>query len=115
MADMSSTQCAKSMNNLMKGYMSSTTSLTSFLNAFDTALDARKQSAEFIKYKEYSTNIIYKTLSPYEKQASMILTSYALTKTQQQILQSYSYKCEELLRYLFNITFFIGEISLNYK
>jgi hypothetical protein len=113
MADMSSTQRAESMNNLMKGYMSATTSLTSFLNAFDTALDARKQSAEFTKYKEYSTNIIYKTSSPYEKQASTVLTNYALIKTQQQLSLSYSYKCEELLRY-FNFLIILNYILIFY-
>ena len=98
MADMSSTQRAESMNNLMKNYLSATVSLTSFLDAFDTALDIRKQSLEFARYEEYSKNIIYKTLSPYEKQAATILTNYALTKTQQQILQSFSYKCEKITR-----------------
>src|SRR5688572_27435362 len=58
MADMSSTQRAESMNNLMKSYLSATVSLTSFLNAFDTALDIRKQSLEFAQYKECSKNLI---------------------------------------------------------
>src|SRR2546430_17687608 len=43
MADMTTTQRGESMNNLMKGYLDATTSLTSFLKAFESALDQRKE------------------------------------------------------------------------
>ena len=53
-------------------------------------------------------------LSPLEYQASEILTNYALKLTQEQLLQSTSYLCVELLdlryikyKYFFLISFFI--------
>lgn len=96
MAEMSTTQRAESMNNLMKGYVNATTSMSTFLNAFESALDSRQQTVEFSKYKECTLNIIYKTSSPFEKQAATVLTIYALNKFQEQILQSSCYKCEEV-------------------
>lgn len=96
MGEMSSTQRGESMNNLMKGYMDASTSMSRFLNAFESALDSRKQDVEFVKYKEATLNVIYKTISPFEKQASTILTIYALKKFQEQLLQSTCYKCEEI-------------------
>ncbi|CAG8752085.1 protein FAR1-RELATED SEQUENCE 5 [Rhizophagus irregularis DAOM 181602=DAOM 197198] len=97
MGEMSSTQRGESMNNLMKGYMDASTFMSGFLNAFESALDSRRQDVEFIKYKETTLNIIYKTISPFEKQAASILTIYALKKFQEQLLQSSCYKCEEVL------------------
>jgi len=96
MAEMSSTQRAESMNNFMKGYMNATTSMSTFLNAFESALDSRQQTLEFSQYKEYTLNLIYKTPSPFEKQAALVLTIYALNKFQEQLLQSSCYKCEEI-------------------
>ncbi|CAB4419324.1 unnamed protein product [Rhizophagus irregularis] len=77
--------------------MDASTSMSRFLNAFESALDSRRQDVEFIKYKETTLNIIYKTISPFEKQAASILTIYALKKFQEQLLQSSCYKCEEVL------------------
>ena len=96
MADMTTTQRGESMNNLMKGYMDASTSLSSFLSAFMSALEARKDSVEFSKYKEISCNTVLKTSSPYEKQACFILTKYVFKKTQNQLLDSLSYKCEKI-------------------
>ncbi|CAB4397033.1 unnamed protein product [Rhizophagus irregularis] len=89
---MSSTQCRESMNNLMKIYMDASTSMSRFLNAFESALDSKRQNIEFIKYKETMLNIIYKTINPFEKQAASILTIYALKKFQEQLLKSSCYK-----------------------
>lgn len=97
MGEMSSTQRGESMNNLMKGYMDASTSMSRFLNAFESALNSRKQDVEFVKYKESTLNVIYKTISPFEKQAATVLTIYALRKFQEQLLQSSCYKCEEIL------------------
>ncbi|CAB5343108.1 unnamed protein product [Rhizophagus irregularis] len=96
MAEMSTTQRAESMNNLMKGYINATTSMSTFLNAFESALDSRQQTIEFSQYKERTLNLIYKTPSLFEKQAATILTIYALKKFQEQLLQSSCYKCEEI-------------------
>ncbi|CAB4386303.1 unnamed protein product [Rhizophagus irregularis] len=49
------------------------------------------------KYKQIHENVTFKTLSPLEYQASEILTNYALKLTQEQLLQSTSYLCIELL------------------
>ena len=100
MADMVSTQRGESMNNLMKGYMDASTSLLEFISAFESALETRKESSEFLEYKQNNYNILHKTSSPFEQQAALLLTSYSFKKTQEQIIQSYSYKCEELERYI---------------
>ncbi|GET51765.1 hypothetical protein GLOIN_2v1779978 [Rhizophagus irregularis DAOM 181602=DAOM 197198] len=68
------------MNYLMKGYINATTSMSTFLNAFESALDNRQQTNEFSQYKESAT----------------ILTIYALKKFQEQLLQSSCYKCKEI-------------------
>ena len=96
MADMTTIQCEESMNNLIKGYMNTSTSLLSFLSAFMSALETRKDSVEFFKYKEISCDIILKTLSFYEKQSSFLFTQYAFKKIQNQLLDLLSYKCEEI-------------------
>ena len=98
MADMTTTQRGESMNSLMKGYMDSTTSLVNFLKAFESALEQRKDDAEFLKFREDNNNISLLTTSPYEIQASKLLTKYALTKTQKQLSQSMSYKSEKIPR-----------------
>jgi hypothetical protein len=100
MADMISTQRGESMNNLMKGFLDASTSLSEFISAFESALEVRKESSEFLEYKQNNYNILYKTASPFERQAASLLTSYSLKKTQEQIIQSYSYKCEEMARYV---------------
>ncbi|CAG8760984.1 35191_t:CDS:2, partial [Gigaspora margarita] len=94
MADMTTTQRGESMNNLMKGYLDAMTSLTVFLKAFESALEQRKETTEFTKYQEKNEIIKLVTSSPYEKQASELLTKYAIKKTQQQLLEFMIYKCE---------------------
>ena len=96
MADMTMTQRGESMNNLMKGYLDATTSLTSFLKAFESALDQRKEDIEFVKFREDYTNIKLVTKSLYEKQAMDLLTRYALDKTKKQLLECMMHKCEKL-------------------
>ena len=98
MADMTTTQRGESMNSLMKGYMDSTTSLVDFLKAFESALEIRKEDAEFTKFCEENKNISLLTTSPYESQASELLTKYALKKTQKQLSQCMSYKSEKITR-----------------
>ena len=83
------------MNNLIKSYMNASTSLSAFLIAFKSALEIRKESAEFAKYKEIEFNYCI-TKSPYEKQAAQLLTHYVLEKTQVQLLESSSYKCDKI-------------------
>jgi hypothetical protein len=111
LADMTSTQCGESMNNLMKGYMSATHSLLDFLKAFESALEQRENDLQLAKYKQIHENVTFKTstLSPFEYQASEILTNYALKLTQEQLLQSTSYLCIELLdlRYFLDINFIL--------
>src|SRR6266540_5970192 len=48
MADMISTQRGESMNNLMKGYLDASTSLSEFISAFESALETRKESSKFL-------------------------------------------------------------------
>ena len=96
MADMITTQRGESMNNLMKGYLDASTSLTEFIYAFESVLDTRKENFEFSEYKQKNYNVIYKTNSPFEKQAASLLTRYSLKKTQEQIIESFSYICEEI-------------------
>ena len=86
------------MNNLMKGYLDATTSLTNFLKAFESALDQRKEDIEFAKFREDYTNVKLVTKSPYEKQAIELLTKYAVDKTQKQLLECMMYKCEEIIK-----------------
>ncbi|CAB4433793.1 unnamed protein product [Rhizophagus irregularis] len=85
LADMTSTQRGKSMNNLMKSYIDASYSLLDFLKAFKSALEQRENDLHLTKY------------NPLEYQASEILTNYALKLTQEQLLQSTSYLCIELL------------------
>src|SRR6266540_2644666 len=87
MADMISTQRGESMNNLMKGYLDANTSLSEFISAFASALETRKESSEFLEYKQNNFNILYKTASPFEQQAASLLTNYSFKKTQEQIIQ----------------------------
>jgi hypothetical protein len=86
MGEMSSTQRGESMNNLMKGYMDASTSMSRFLSAFESALDNRKQDIEFAKYKESTLNIIYKTISPFEKQGSYSINNLCFKKISRTII-----------------------------
>lgn len=114
MADMVSTQRGESMNNLMKGYMDASTSLAEFISAFESALKTREESFEFQEYKQNNYNVLYKAAGPFEQQAASLLTSYSLKKTQEQIIQSYSYKCEEMARYMHIINNIINIYDINY-
>ncbi|RGB21412.1 hypothetical protein C1646_778097 [Rhizophagus diaphanus] len=67
------------------------------LKAFESALEQRENDLQLAKYKQIHENVTFKTLSPLEYQASEILTNYALKLTQEQLLQSMSYLCIELL------------------
>ncbi|CAG8462652.1 147_t:CDS:2 [Scutellospora calospora] len=111
MADMTTTQRGESMNNLMKGYMDATTSLTAFLKAFENALEHNKENVEFIKYQENNFNNYIITKSLFEKQASKLLTNYALKKTRIQLLESMAYKCEETIRFENEITFCLSRFQ----
>ena len=99
MADMTTTQRGESMNSLMKGYMNATTSLVNFLKAFESALEQRKEATEFARFCEDNKVVSLITASPYEKQASELLTKYAFTKTQTQLSQCMSYKSRKIDRY----------------
>ncbi|CAG8840994.1 41379_t:CDS:2, partial [Gigaspora margarita] len=78
MADIT-TQRGESMNNLMKGYIYAMTSLTTFLKAFESAIEQRKEAAEFIRYQENNKTIKLVTSSSYKKQANP--NEQALIKT----------------------------------
>ena len=93
---MTTTQRGESMNNMMKGYLDASTSLMKFIAAFQSALDAQNKKTEFRVYQQNNFNILYKTTSPFEHQAASILTTYSLKKTQEQLMQSFMYKCEEI-------------------
>ena len=107
------TQRAESMNSLMKRYLDASTSLTEFISAFESVLNTRKENSEFLGYKQKNYNIIYKTSSPYEKQAASLLTNYSLKKTQDQIIESYSYKCEEMRWYALAYKIIINKVIKN--
>ena len=113
MADMTMTQRAELMNNLMKRYLDASTSLTEFISAFESVLNTRKENSEFLGYKQKNYNVIYKTSSPYEKQAASLLTNYSLKKTQDQIIESYSYKCEEMGWYALVYKIIINKVIKN--
>ena len=98
MADMTTTQREKSMNNMMKGYLDASTSLVSFITAFQSALDAQNEKTEFRVYQQNNFNILYKTSSPFERQSASILTTFSLKKTQEQLMQSFMYKCKKLFQ-----------------
>ncbi len=70
----------------MKGYIDVTISLIAFLKAFKSALEQRKNNVEFKKFYKNNKIISLCTTNPYEKQASELLTKYALVKTQKQLL-----------------------------
>ena len=80
----------------MKGYLDASTSLMKFITAFQSALDAQNEKTEFFIYQQDNFNILYKTTSPFEYQAASILTTYAYKKIQEQLMQSFTYKCEEI-------------------
>ncbi|CAG8463551.1 7835_t:CDS:2 [Scutellospora calospora] len=92
MADMITTQCGESMNNMMKGYLDANTSLTAFIAAFQSALDTQNEKTKFRVYQQNNFNIIYKTTSIFERQAASILTTFAFKKIQEQLMQSFIYK-----------------------
>ncbi|CAG8756020.1 1594_t:CDS:2 [Dentiscutata erythropus] len=96
MADITTTQHGESMNNMIKGYLDANTSLTMFITAFQSALDTQNEKTEFRIYQQNNFNIIYKTTSIFEYQVASILTTYAFKKTQEQLMQSFMYKCEEI-------------------
>jgi hypothetical protein len=47
-ADMTTTQRKESNNNMMKGYLDVSTSLMTFITAFQSALDAQIEKTEFL-------------------------------------------------------------------
>ena len=51
MADMITTQHDKLMNNLIKGYLDASTSLITFITAFELALDAQNENIKFRIYQ----------------------------------------------------------------
>ncbi|CAG8803756.1 12076_t:CDS:2, partial [Dentiscutata erythropus] len=99
MADMNTTQRGESMNNMLKGYLDASTSLITFLNAFQSALEVQKEKTEFTIYRQNNYNILYKTTNPHEFQCASILTSYSYKKTQEQLLQSSNYKFNQLKKF----------------
>ena len=90
------------MNNLIKGYLDASTLLSKFISAFESALEIKKESSKFLEYKQNNYDILYKTASLFEQQVALLLTSYSFKKTQEQIIQSYLYKCEEITRSVYN-------------
>jgi hypothetical protein len=98
MADMTTTQRGESMNNLLKYYMDSTTSLSTFLEAFTSALEARDEAEEFLKFKEENYALPSRTGGPFELQAYSLFTWYAFKKFQDQLVLSQSYRCSEISR-----------------
>ncbi len=66
MADMTITQREESMNSLIKDYIDSITSLVDFLKVFESALEIRKDDAEFIKFCEENKNTLLLIISPYK-------------------------------------------------
>jgi hypothetical protein len=98
MADMSTSQRGESINNMLKFYMDATTSLSTFLEAFASALEARAESEEFVKYREESFTLRFRTESPLEQQAYTLFTWYAFQKFQEQLVQSQRYGCLETSR-----------------
>ncbi|RIB30355.1 hypothetical protein C2G38_2152825 [Gigaspora rosea] len=75
MADMMTTQHGKPMNNIMKGYLDANTSLTTFITAFQSALNTQSK-----------------------KTAASILITYAFKKIQEQLMQLFIYKYEDISR-----------------
>ena len=98
MADMTTTQCGESMNNLLKYYMDSTTSLSTFLEAFTSTLEACDEAEEFLKFKEENYALPSRTGGPFELQAYSLFTWYAFKKFQDQLVLSQSYRCSEISR-----------------
>ncbi|CAB4405288.1 unnamed protein product [Rhizophagus irregularis] len=104
-ADMTTTQHEESMNNMMKGYLDASTSLMTFITAFQSALNAQMEKTEFYVYQQDNFNVLlflYKTTSPFERQAASILTTYSLKRTQEQLMQSFTYSCENISRGYFH-------------
>ncbi len=95
---MTTTQREESMNNMIKGYLNANTFLMKFINAFQSTLEAQNENIKFYIYKQNSFNILYKTTSLLKCQAASILTTFFLKKTQEQLMQSFIYKCEEILK-----------------
>jgi hypothetical protein len=93
LADMTTTQRGESMNSLMKSYFDAKTPLKEFLEAFASALECRKEAELFAVYKENASNPTRTFTSPYEKQATTLLTRYAFKKIQEEIFLATSYKC----------------------
>ncbi len=50
MANMITIQCDESINNLMKGYLNTNTSLIIFIIVFKSALDMQNKNTEFYIY-----------------------------------------------------------------
>ncbi|CAG8841404.1 6397_t:CDS:2, partial [Gigaspora margarita] len=104
MANITTTQRGESMNNLIKGYLDTMTSLTVFLKAFESALEQRKEATEFTKYQKKNEIIKLVTSSPYKKQASDddIEITFQVERFQSQAHSLASQlNLEELPQYLF--------------
>ncbi|CAG8850352.1 4763_t:CDS:1, partial [Racocetra persica] len=56
----------------------------------------QNEKTEFRIYQQNNFNIIYKTTSIFERQAASILTTYAFKKIQEQLMQSFMYKYEDI-------------------
>jgi hypothetical protein len=98
MADMATSQRGESMNSLLKYYMDATTSLSTFLEAFASALEVRAEAEEYAKYREEHFALRFRTESPMEQQAYALFTWFAFRKFQEQLVRSQSYGCSETSR-----------------
>ncbi|UZO20007.1 uncharacterized protein OCT59_011269 [Rhizophagus irregularis] len=80
----------------MKGYLDASTSLMTFITAFQSALDMQIKKTEFYVYQQDNFNILYLTTSLFKCQTVLILTTYLLKRIQEQLMQSFIYNCENI-------------------
>lgn len=62
--------------------------LSNFLNAFESALEQRKEDRKFAKFCKDNKIISLLTENPHEKQASELLTKYVLKKLRSSFLNA---------------------------
>jgi len=86
-ADTTTTQCAESMNNKMKRYLSAQTHLPTFLQEFEKSLTLETEKEEEANVHQLSTTPTTLFQLQFEIEAAEILTRYAFKLFEEQLEQ----------------------------
>ncbi|KAJ4950721.1 hypothetical protein NE237_027553 [Protea cynaroides] len=90
------TNRSESMNSFIKRFITSETLLTEFMEQVGRAVDAIVLAGEKQNMQQKVNKIVLKTGAPIEEHASKLLTPYAFNQYQEEILQSFFYRVQQI-------------------